>query len=170
MKNLSKMAMVLAAGVLSTSLAFVTDIKSSTAQTCNPFGCSQPGAGACNPFGCPNPGANPCTPFGCPPSPAGYGSNKPQQTTPIIVMPNNSGNGNSGMGECMDRLMYREIRATSGPDSSGYYSFSQPQGVAADDMRAAGLVNRSFGSGWGGRQSVVKIQVMDGRTAASSCR
>lgn len=36
---------------------------------CNPFGCSQPGAGDCNPFGCPNPGAGPCTPFGCPPSP-----------------------------------------------------------------------------------------------------
>lgn len=38
--------------------------------SCNPFGCSQPGAGDCNPFGCPNPGAGPCTPFGCPPSPA----------------------------------------------------------------------------------------------------
>ena len=67
----------------------------STAQTCNTFGCSQPGAGACNPFGCPNPGASPCTPFGCPASPPSQqpypvypqqpyqGQQYPQQPYPI---------------------------------------------------------------------------------------
>ena len=74
-------------------LAWLPAQAPSVAQTCNPFGCSQPGAGACNPFGCPkpgagacnpfgcpNPGASPCTPFGCPASP--QNSSAPPSSTP----------------------------------------------------------------------------------------
>lgn len=168
--TLSKAALLFAVGILGTGLSLTLDGRASQAQTCNPFGCSQPGGGACNPFGCPNPGAGPCTPFGCPPSPPGYGANtNPQRPSgQIIVVPGNGGSNNTGMGECMDRLMYQELRASSGPSRSGYYSFFQPQGISADTMRTAGLVNRGFG--WEGNQPVVKVQVMDGRTAAASCR
>lgn len=68
----------------------------------------------------------------------------------------------------MDRLMYREIRAASGPGSSGDYRFSKPVGVTNDDMTAAGLRQSYYG--WEGKQPAVKVQVMDGRTAAASCR
>jgi hypothetical protein len=69
----------------------------------------------------------------------------------------------------MDRLMYREIRATSGPDSSGDYRFEQPQSVTSDDMKAAGL-RLIYSNIWYSKQPVVKVQAMDGRAAAASCR
>ena len=81
MKNLSKMVMMLTGGVLSISLSVVTDIKPSVAQTCNVYGCSQPGAGDCNVYGCPKPGAGACNVYGCSQPGAGdcnvYGCPKP---------------------------------------------------------------------------------------------
>ena len=70
----------------------------------------------------------------------------------------------------MDRLMYREIRATSGPDSGGDYRFEQPKSVTSDDMTAAGLRKVGYYNSWYSKQPVVKVQSMDGRTAAASCR
>ena len=67
----------------------------------------------------------------------------------------------------MERLMYREIRAFGGP-YDGEYLFSQPQGATRSDMLAAGLM--PYRSSWESKQPVVKVQVMDGRVAAASCR
>ena len=64
-----KTVQLLALSALSLGMLMLPQPKAAEAQVCNPFGCSQPGAGACNPFGCPNPGASECTPFGCPASP-----------------------------------------------------------------------------------------------------
>lgn len=74
-------------------LAWLPAQAPSTAQSCNVFGCSQPGAaacnpfgcpsqgaGECNPFGCPNPGASACTPFGCPASPQRSSEPPPSST------------------------------------------------------------------------------------------
>lgn len=68
-QSVVKCAQMLGASLLSVGFINIADVNIASAQSCNPFGCSQPGAGACNPFGCPNPGAGPCTPFGCPASP-----------------------------------------------------------------------------------------------------
>ena len=58
-----------------TSVGVLVHQDISSAQTCNSFGCSPPGAAACNPFGCPTgPGAGECTPFGCPAAPGGGSS------------------------------------------------------------------------------------------------
>jgi len=168
MKTLSKMAMILTVGILGTSLSFGTDIQPSAAQSCNPFGCSQPGAGSCNPFGCPNPGASPCTPFGCPPSPAGYG-NKPQQTSPIIVLPGNNSSSNNGMGDCMDRVMYQDFRAKSGLDSRGLYTFDLPRSLTSDQIQQAGFQYSNPGFNQH-KQSVVRVQVKTAEQAAPVCR
>jgi hypothetical protein len=133
------------------------------------WGTSQVPNVACNIWGCPNaPLGAECTIHGCPPSPPLPVA--PAPTPAVIVFPpHHSGSRNSGMGECMDRLMYRELQASSGPDRSGDYSFSKPQDVTADNMTAAGLINyRQYG--WQAKRPVVKVQVMDGRTAAVSCR
>lgn len=70
-RTLKEVTKFLCAASFGVGLAWLPAQLPSTAQTCNPFGCSQPGAAACNPFGCPNPGASECTPFGCPASPQG---------------------------------------------------------------------------------------------------
>ncbi|HEY9695958.1 MAG TPA: hypothetical protein V6D10_01615 [Trichocoleus sp.] len=62
----AKAIKLLTVGILSLGLNYVPKPPAAEAQVCNPFGCSQPGAGQCNPFGCPNPGAAECNPFGCP--------------------------------------------------------------------------------------------------------
>ena len=62
----SKAVKLLTAGILGLGLNYLPRPAAVEAQVCNPFGCSQPGAGQCNPFGCPNPGAADCNPFGCP--------------------------------------------------------------------------------------------------------
>lgn len=167
MKNLFKTAMMLAVGTLSTGLLISTDTKPSAAQSCNPFGCSQPGAGSCNPFGCPNPGASPCTPFGCPPSPAGFG-NKPQQT-PIIVLPGNNSSSNNGMGDCMDRVMYQDFRANSEPNSRGLYNFNLPDSLTRNQIQQAGFQFSSSGFNQH-KQSVVRVQVKTAEQAAPVCR
>jgi hypothetical protein len=91
---------VLTIGILSASLPLFVQIEHSVAQTCNAFGCSQPGAGACNPFGCPNPGADPCTPFGCPASPTP--SSAPPARQPQI------GGSPQAIASCMKNLMYEQ--------------------------------------------------------------
>jgi hypothetical protein len=95
-------------GVLSTILPLLGRAQPSVAQTCNVFGCSQPGAGACNPFGCPNPGANPCTPFGCPASPTPAAT--PAVQPPVIYQPQQPQIGGSpqAIGNCMKNLMYEQ--------------------------------------------------------------
>ena len=134
------------------------------------WGTSQVPNVACNIWGCPNaPLGAECTINGCPPSPPA----PPAPSPTFILVPGNTGNtssSNNGMGDCMDRLMYREIRAVYGPDSSmgGDYRFEQPKSVTSDDMQIAGLVYGRYG--WRGKQPVVKVQVMDGRVAAASCR
>jgi hypothetical protein len=69
MNNVTLATKFLCISTFGIGLAWLPAQAPSAAQTCNTFGCSQPGAGACNPFGCPNPGASPCTPFGCPAAP-----------------------------------------------------------------------------------------------------
>jgi hypothetical protein len=54
---------VLTIGILSASLPLFVQIEHSVAQTCNAFGCSQPGAGACNPFWLPKSGCESVYPF-----------------------------------------------------------------------------------------------------------
>ncbi len=103
-------------GVLSAILPLLGHTQPSVAQTCNPFGCSQPGAGACNPFGCPNPGADPCTPFGCPASPTPAGGTAAQplviyqpQQPPVIYQPRRQiGGSPQAIGNCMKNLMYEQ--------------------------------------------------------------
>lgn len=109
---------VLTIGVLSASLPLFVQIEHSVAQTCNAFGCSQPGAGACNPFGCPNPGAGPCTPFGCPASPTP--SSAPPAQPPVIYQPQQPaviyqpqpqpqiGGSPQAITNCMKNLMYEQ--------------------------------------------------------------
>ena len=135
------------------------------------WGTSQVPNVACNIWGCPNaPLGAECTINGCPPSPPA----PPAPSPTFILVPGNTGtnsSSNNGMGDCMDRLMYREIRANFGPDiyMGGNYRFEQPKSVTSDDMQLAGLVFYS-NYGWRGKQPVVKVQVMDGRVAAASCR
>lgn len=163
-QRLSKLTSICAISVCSAGIAFIPALQPSLAQTCNVFGCSQPGAGECNPFGCPNPGAGACTPFGCPPSP----KKADQQSPPVVIV---RPDGNSSIGDCMDRLMYRDIRAISGPNENGDYRFRRPQGVTDSAMEVAGLREYYYKEGvWYGAQPVAKVQVMDGRTAAASCR
>jgi hypothetical protein len=102
-------------GVLSVALPLLGHAQPSVAQTCNVFGCSQPGAGACNPFGCPNPGANPCTPFGCPASPTPTAAPAVQppviyqpQPPPVIYQPQPQiGGSPQAIQQCMENLLYR---------------------------------------------------------------
>lgn len=82
--SLTKLSQVLATSILTMGLPIFAGVNSSLAQTCNPFGCSQPGAAECNPFGCPNPGAAPCTPFGCPASPTPPPARNPQPQAPAV--------------------------------------------------------------------------------------
>lgn len=101
---------VLTIGILSASLPLFVQIEPSVAQTCNAFGCSQPGAGACNPFGCPNPGAAPCTPFGCPASPTPAAA-PPAQQAPVIYQPQPQpqiGGSPQAITSCMKNLMYEQ--------------------------------------------------------------
>jgi hypothetical protein len=70
-KSLAKYAQILGISLFGVGFIHIINPDYVAAQSCNVFGCSQPGAGECNPFGCPNPGAGACTPFGCPPSPTG---------------------------------------------------------------------------------------------------
>ncbi|MEG4808280.1 hypothetical protein QUA82_13415 [Microcoleus sp. F8-D3] len=99
---------VLTIGILSASLPLFVQIEPSVAQTCNVFGCSQPGASACNPFGCPNPGAAPCTPFGCPASPTPAAS--PAAQPPVIYQQQPQpqiGGSPQAIQQCMENLLYR---------------------------------------------------------------
>ena len=104
---------VLTIGILST-VPLLVAIQPSAAQSCNAFGCSQPGAGECNPFGCPNPGAALCTPFGCPASPTPAA---PPARPSVIYQPQPSviyqpqpqpqiGGSPQAIVDCMKRLMY----------------------------------------------------------------
>ncbi|NJK65896.1 MAG: hypothetical protein HC849_00165 [Oscillatoriales cyanobacterium RU_3_3] len=94
-------------GVLSVALPLLGHAQPSVAQTCNVFGCSQPGADACNPFGCPNPGAAPCTPFGCPASPTPAAT--PAAQPSVIYQPQQPQIGGSpqAIQQCMENLLYR---------------------------------------------------------------
>lgn len=87
---------ILAIGALSAGFSLLASAQPAAAQNCNPFGCSQPGAGPCNPFGCPSPGAAPCTPFGCPaaPSPPPV-QQQPQPQDPVIYQPQPQSQGNT---------------------------------------------------------------------------
>jgi hypothetical protein len=90
--------------------AWLTHQPAAVAQTCNPFGCSKPGAAACNPFGCPNPGAGECTPFGCPPSPA---PSAPPPQAPVIYQPQpqpqpQMGGSPQAIAQCVKTLMYEQ--------------------------------------------------------------
>ncbi|MBI4781438.1 MAG: hypothetical protein HY785_08930 [Oscillatoriophycideae cyanobacterium NC_groundwater_1537_Pr4_S-0.65um_50_18] len=104
-KTYSKFATFLAVGTLSLGLSWLVETPKATAQTCNAFGCSAPGAGSCNPFGCPNPGGGNCTPFGCPAGVSGSNNNTNMGNSSGAdfgdflrgVFGNSSGNsGNSG--------------------------------------------------------------------------
>lgn len=74
-------------GISSLSLSFLPIQKLALAQSCNVFGCSQPGAGQCNVFGCPNPGAAACTTFGCPSAPV---NTNPPPSSNSTQSPSNS--------------------------------------------------------------------------------
>lgn len=106
---------VLMIAILGAALPLLAEIQPSAAQTCNVFGCSQPGASACNPFGCPNPGAAPCSPFGCPTSPAPVSAPPVQpsviyQPQPSVIYPPQQqpqiGGSPQAIADCMKKLMY----------------------------------------------------------------
>jgi len=146
------------------------------------WGTSQVPNVECNIWGCPNPplGAE-CTIHGCPSSPP-----LPQQpvyppyppypypypSSPYPSPAQNSNpqkDGGSGFGECMDRMMYQDFRAKSGPDSSGRYTFDLPNSLTKDQIRQAGF--KYSGPGFNQHeQSVVKIQVKTAEQAAPVCR
>lgn len=251
----AKYAQILGISLFSCGLVNIVDSRPATAQVCNVFGCSQPGAGECNPFGCPNPGAGPCTPFGCPASPTGS-SNNPGNSQRSFTINNNTGlnvtslylspssdsdwgpndlngtlysgnstrytlrgscdwdlravlsNGseltqygintcinstyslgssnavqppvqnpstNSNFNACMDRLMYEEFRAYTGPSSDGWYEFNLPTNrLTYDQLQQAGFDRYiSFMSGnyaYRHRQSIVRVQVTAAEQAAQRCR
>jgi hypothetical protein len=80
-------------GISSLGLSFLAIQKSALAQSCNVFGCSQPGAGECNVFGCPNPGAGSCEVFGCPSAPVNTNPTPPPANS--NQSPSNGSNNSS---------------------------------------------------------------------------
>lgn len=157
---------VLAVGILSVSSLWIARPEAATAQFgegCNIYGCSKSPGVECNPFGCPKPGAGECTPYGCPASPPSKpddGSNRPDDR----------GRSNRPIsGECMDRVMYREVRAQSGPDPFGDYRYNLPSDLKGDQIRKAGF--EIGGTGYNEhKQPVVRIQVKSPEEAAKACR
>lgn len=75
------------------SLSSLAIQKSAFAQSCNVFGCSQPGAGECNVFGCPSPGAGSCEVFGCPSAPVNTNPTPPPANS--TQSPSNSSSNSS---------------------------------------------------------------------------
>jgi hypothetical protein len=136
------------------------------------WGTSQVPNVACNIWGCPNaPLGAECTIHGCPPSaPLPVA---PAPTTPtVIVLPSNntnSGSRNSGMGECMDRIMFQEFRAKSGPDYENHYVFDLPSSLTNDQVKQSGFKYSSLGFNKH-KQSVVRVQVKTAEQAVPVCR
>jgi hypothetical protein len=254
-QSATKYAQILGISLFSFGVVSTIDSHPATAQVCNVFGCSQPGAGECNPFGCPNPGAGSCTPFGCPESPRGN-SNTPGNSRRSFTISNNTGlnvtalylspavenswgqndlngtlysgnstrytltgdcdwnvrailsNGseltqyrintctnssyslgasstaqsptpnppvNNNFNGCMDRLMYEEFRAYTGPSSEGWYEFDLPMNrLTYEQLQQAGFdryISLMSGSySYRHRQSVVRVQVTTAERAAQRCR
>lgn len=253
-KSATKYAQILGVSLFSFVLVNMVDSRPATAQVCNVFGCSQPGAGECNPFGCPNPGAGPCTPFGCPASPTSS-SNNPRSSQRDFTIRNNTGlnitalylspssetswgpndlngilysgssttytitggceldiraslsNGseltqytvntctnssyilgssntaqaptqnspaNTNFNGCMDRLMYEEFRAYTGPSLDGWYEFNLPNRLTHEQLQQAGfdryIVFMSGSYAYRHRQPIVQVQVSTAEQAAQRCR
>jgi hypothetical protein len=135
------------------------------------WGTSQVPNVACNIWGCPNaPLGAECTIHGCPPSaPLPVA---PAPTTPtVIVLPSNntnSGSRNSGMGECMDRVMFQDFQAISKYNSE-WYKFNLPTSLTTDQIKQAGFEYSSAGYNYH-KQSVVRVQVKTAQEAAPVCR
>ncbi|MBD2034285.1 hypothetical protein H6F76_04420 [Leptolyngbya sp. FACHB-321] len=87
---------LLVLSALSSGIAWFPHQSAALGQTCNPFGCPNPGAGECNSFGCPNPGARACTPFSCPASPPRAASN-PNDAKRSFTVHNNTGTNITGL-------------------------------------------------------------------------
>lgn len=68
----------------------------------------------------------------------------------------------------MDRVMYQDFRANSGPDSSGWYTFNLPNSLTSDQIKQAGFPYRYSGNQH--KQSVVRVQVKTAEQAAPVCR
>lgn len=251
-QSIAKYTQIFGISFLSVGLINIVNSQPATAQSCNVFGCSQPGAGECNPFGCPNPGAGPCTPFGCPASPTGssntsgnsqrnfsISNNTGMNITALYLSPssdsawgtndlngtlysgssttytltgncdwdlkallsngseltqyriNTCTNSNYSLGSsntvqpsvqnppmnnnfngCMDRLMYEEFRAYTGPSSDGWYEFNLPTSrLTRDQIQQAGFDIRYVGYySYRHRQPVAQIQVTTAEQAAQRCR
>lgn len=83
--------------------------------------------------------------------------------------PSSSANG-SGVSECMDRVMYQEFRAYTGPDRDGWYRFNLPSSLSNDQVRQAGFRYSTVRSDNQNQQSVVRVQVETAEQAAQTCR
>jgi hypothetical protein len=108
-------------GISLLGIGFINIIapNTATAQSCNVYGCSQPGAGQCNVYGCPNPGADQCTVYGCPAAPPAPPPAPPQ---------NNNGNGNgnnpsSRPSNAPNRPSNRSFQVTNGTGQDIHYLY-----------------------------------------------
>ena len=136
------------------------------------WGTSQVPNVACNIWGCPNaPLGAECTIRGCPPSPPAP-SAPPAPSPTFILVPGNTGNtssSNNGMGDCMDRVMYQDFRAKSGPSSRDLYTFDLPRSLTSEQIQQAGFQYSDPGFNQH-KQSVVRVQVKTAEQAAPVCR
>jgi hypothetical protein len=171
----------LAVGILSISSLWVLKPEAAIAwgENCNVFGCSESPGVDCNTFGCPKPGAQACTPLGCPdplPSKPDDGSNRPddrgsrnRQEKQADDNGDSSGDDRPVSAACMDRIMYVEVRAESGPDAFGYYRYNLPTDLTGDQISKAGF--RFSSSPYNAyKKPVVRIQVKSPEEAAKACR
>lgn len=120
-------AQIFGVSLLSVGLANLVIPTVATAQACNPFGCSAPGAGPCNPFGCPNPGASPCTPFGCPASPASNNNSNPTTTSSTSI---------------------RSFQIVNNSDAEFYYFYASPAGQGSWSNDVLGDNTLPNGQAW----------------------
>jgi hypothetical protein len=81
---------------------------------------------------------------------------------------------NNNFNGCMDRLMYEEFRAYTGPNADGWYEFNLPSNrLTHAQIQQAGfnITYPSFFSiSYRHRQPVVRIQVATAEQAAQRCR
>ncbi len=120
-------AQVLGVSILSAGFINIIDVYPATAQSCNPFGCSQSGAGQCNPFGCPNPGAGPCTPFGCPASPQNNSNSNNNS-------PSNSNNNSPGNSSSRRSSRPFQVTNSTGQTINYLYASNSSQENWSDDL------------------------------------
>ena len=131
-RTTARHAQVLGLSLLNAGALILLKPEAAIAQTCNVFGCSQPGAGECNPFGCPNPGASECTPFGCPASPTPAPQPTAQPTTVTPTTTTTTGGSPDAIVSCMQGLLYRTESVCTATDMWGRCTSTESVQVRSD--------------------------------------